>query len=97
MENLIKTHLFTLPKLPYALDGLAPFISAETLEFHYRRHHQAYIDNLNRFIQDTPLAQLSLKDIMLRTEGSIFNNRRPSLESRFLLEKSRAARSFQVD
>lgn len=65
----------TLPTLPYALDALAPYISQETLEFHYGKHHQTYVDNLNKLIVGTEFENLSLEDI-IRTApaGAIFNN-----------------------
>ena len=50
---------FTLPELPYAKDALAPHISAETLEFHYGKHHQAYVNNLNTFAKDEPRSPAS--------------------------------------
>ena len=64
----------TLPKLPYALDALAPHISKETLEFHYGKHHQTYITNLNNLIKDTEFADLSLEEIVKKSSGGIFNN-----------------------
>ena len=65
---------FTLPPLPYAMDALAPHISKETLEYHYGKHHKAYVDNLNKLIVDTDFAQLSLEEVIKRSSGSIFNN-----------------------
>ena len=65
---------FTLPPLPYDLDGLAPNISKETLEYHYGKHHNAYVVNLNKLILDTEFASLSLEDIILKAKGPIFNN-----------------------
>jgi Fe-Mn family superoxide dismutase len=56
--------MFTLPKLPYELDALAPIFSKETLEYHYGKHHQAYIDKLNTLIQGTPNEDKSLEDIV---------------------------------
>ena len=64
----------TLPKLPYAMDALQPFISQETLEYHYGKHHQAYVNNLNNLIKDTEFADASLEDIILKSSGGIFNN-----------------------
>ncbi|MEN9946541.1 MAG: hypothetical protein RLZZ293_927 [Pseudomonadota bacterium] len=64
----------TLPQLPYALDELAPHISKETLEFHYGKHHQTYVTNLNNLIKDTQFAELSLKEIVKQSSGGIFNN-----------------------
>ena len=54
----------TLPLLPYGKDALAPYISANTLEFHYGKHHQAYVDNLNKLIAGTDLAEKSLENII---------------------------------
>ena len=63
-----------LPKLPYANDALAPTISAETIEYHYGKHHKAYVDNINKLIQGTEFANLSLEDIIKKAAGGIFNN-----------------------
>jgi len=65
---------FTLPELPYAKDALAPHISAETLDYHYGKHHQAYVNNLNKLIADTDFANKSLEDIIKTSSGGIFNN-----------------------
>ncbi len=54
----------TLPALPYAMDALAPTISAETLEFHYGKHHKAYVDNLNNLIKGTEFENASLEEIV---------------------------------
>ncbi len=64
----------TLPTLAYELDALAPHISKETLEFHYGKHHQTYITNLNNLIKGTEFADLSLEDIIKKSSGGIFNN-----------------------
>ncbi|MDE5420689.1 superoxide dismutase [Ancylomarina sp. DW003] len=63
-----------LPKLPYALDALEPFISQRTLEFHYGKHHQAYINNLNNLIEGTSFENADLIDIIMKSDGGIFNN-----------------------
>ena len=64
-----------LPKLPYANDALAPNISAETIEYHYGKHHKTYVDNINRLIQGTEFANSSLEDIIKKAPaGGIFNN-----------------------
>ncbi len=63
-----------LPPLPYAQDALEPHISAETLEYHYGKHHQTYVTNLNKLIEDTEFADASLEDIILKAEGGLFNN-----------------------
>jgi Fe-Mn family superoxide dismutase len=64
----------TLPPLPYAKDALQPHISAETLEYHYGKHHQAYVTNLNNLIKGTEFEQLSLEEIIKKSSGGIFNN-----------------------
>lgn len=66
--------MFELPKLPYEMDALSPHISQETLEYHYGKHHKAYVDNLNKLIKDTEFEKLSLEDIIKKAEGGIFNN-----------------------
>jgi Fe-Mn family superoxide dismutase len=65
---------FTLPPLPYDKTALAPHISAETLEYHYGKHHQAYVTNLNKLLEGKPEANKSLEDIILSSEGGVFNN-----------------------
>lgn len=65
---------FTLPELPYAIDALAPAISRETLEFHWGKHHQTYVNNLNNLVEGTDRAEKSLEDIILGAEGGLFNN-----------------------
>ncbi|MBL8442745.1 MAG: superoxide dismutase [Fe] [Zoogloeaceae bacterium] len=65
----------TLPQLPYAKDALAPHISAETLEFHYGKHHQAYVTNLNNLIKGTDFESLDLEAIVKKAPaGGIYNN-----------------------
>jgi Fe-Mn family superoxide dismutase len=67
--------LHQLPELPYAKDALLPHISAETLDYHYGKHHQAYVNNLNKLIPNTEFEDLSLEDIILKAPaGGIFNN-----------------------
>ena len=66
--------MFSLPKLPYEIDALAPTISKETLEYHYGKHHQTYVNNLNNLTKDTEFANLSLEKIILKSSGGIFNN-----------------------
>ena len=63
-----------LPALPYALNALEPFFSKETLEYHYGKHHKAYVDKLNYLIKDTDLDNKSLEEIIHSSEGAIFNN-----------------------
>jgi superoxide dismutase, Fe-Mn family len=64
----------TLPPLPYAQDALAPHLSKETFEYHYGKHHQAYVTNLNNLIPGTEFEALSLEDIVKKSSGGIYNN-----------------------
>lgn len=67
--------MFKLPTLPYPKTGLAPFLNEEQMTFHYDKHHKAYIDNLNKFIDtDSSLKGKSLEEIVLSSSGGIFNN-----------------------
>ena len=63
-----------LPTLPYPMDALAPHISKETLEFHYGKHHQTYVTNLNNLIKGTEFESSTLEDIVRRSSGGVFNN-----------------------
>ncbi len=68
---------FKLPDLPYDAAALEPYISAETLEFHHGKHHRAYVDNVNKLIQDADLGyetQADLEGIILSSDGALFNN-----------------------
>ena len=65
---------FELPPLPYAQDALDPYISAETLEYHYGKHHATYVANLNKLTADTDLADKSLEAVIAEAEGPLFNN-----------------------
>ncbi len=65
---------FTLPPLPYDKNALAPHMSAETLEFHHDKHHNAYVVNLNKLIEGKPEAEKSIEDIIKSSDGPVFNN-----------------------
>ena len=65
---------FKLPELPYTEDALEPHISKKTIEFHYGKHHQTYVNKLNNLITDSAYTDSSLEDIIKKTEGAIFNN-----------------------
>jgi len=66
---------FELPALPYAREALAPHISGETIDYHYGKHHQAYVTNLNNLVAaDASLAGKSLEDIIATAKGGLFNN-----------------------
>lgn len=63
-----------LPALPYSQDALEPIISKETLSYHYGKHHQAYVTNLNKLIAGTEFENASLEEMILKSNGAIFNN-----------------------
>ncbi|MFU8844115.1 MAG: superoxide dismutase [Bacteroidales bacterium] len=65
---------FELPPLPYKMDALEPFISKQTLEFHYGKHHQAYVTNLNNLVPGSEFDGKSLEEIIKKSTGGIFNN-----------------------
>lgn len=65
---------FELPKLNYQLNALEPYISQKTLEFHYLKHHQTYVDKLNSLIENTEFEAKSLEQIIKNSKGAIFNN-----------------------
>lgn len=65
---------FQLPELPYAKNALEPHISAETLEYHYGKHHQTYVDKLNGLVENTDMASKTLEDIIRSSDGGVFNN-----------------------
>jgi superoxide dismutase, Fe-Mn family len=63
-----------LPDLPYAIDALSPYISEETINYHYGKHHAAYVNNLNKLTANTDMADLSLEELIMKSDGGIFNN-----------------------
>lgn len=70
---------FELPELPYAKNALEPYISEKTMEFHYGKHHKAYVDNLNKLVKDTEFENMSLEEVIKTSAGraefsAIFNN-----------------------
>ncbi len=64
----------TLPDLPFAADSLAPYISSETIEYHYGKHHKTYVDNLNKLIPGTQFENMQIEEIIRQSSGPIFNN-----------------------
>ncbi len=77
VENTPKIHCnmtHSLPALPYSQDALAPVLSAETIDFHYGKHFQTYIDNLNRMIEGSPYEDMGIEEIVMKAGGAIFNN-----------------------
>ena len=65
---------FELAPLPYAMDALTPHISQETLEYHYGKHHQTYVTNLNKMIEGTEFEEMCLEEIIVKSSGGMFNN-----------------------
>lgn len=65
---------FELPKLPYAKNALEPYISEKTLDYHYGKHHQAYVTNVNNLIKGTEFENATLEEIIAKADGGIFNN-----------------------
>jgi len=65
---------FILPELPYARDALQPYISGETIDFHYGKHHSTYVANLNRLIVGTIFEDATLQEIVTGADGALFNN-----------------------
>jgi superoxide dismutase, Fe-Mn family len=65
---------FSLPELPYKKDALQPYMSAETLEFHHDKHHAAYVNNLNKLLDGKPQATQSLEEVIMNSDGGVFNN-----------------------
>jgi superoxide dismutase, Fe-Mn family len=65
---------FSLPPIPYEKNALAPHISAETLDYHYGKHHQAYVTSLNAMLEGKPEASKSLEELILTSDGPVFNN-----------------------
>ena len=71
--------MFDLPPLPYPMNALEPYISEKTMEFHYGKHHKAYVDNLNKLVKDTEFENMPLEEVVKNTAGrkeftGIFNN-----------------------
>lgn len=75
-----------LPQLPYEPDALAPAMSSETIAFHYGKHLQTYIDNLNRLIAGTPYEDMSLEEIVRKADGAVFNNAAQTWNHTFFFE-----------
>src|SRR5688500_9283990 len=74
MLDTLSTIQHELPALPYDLDALEPHISGTTLEFHYGKHHRAYVTKLNELVKDSEFAGMGLSDIVRRARGALFNN-----------------------
>ena len=75
IEFVASPMTYQLPELPYAKDALAPHISAETIEFHYGKHHKTYVDNLNKLLAGNPMADETLEAVVRKApQGPLFNN-----------------------
>ncbi len=77
LNRLIKHQIkmtHQLPELPWAKNALEPYITEKTLDFHYGKHHQAYVTNLNNLLPGSPFEEASLEEIIMKAEGGIFNN-----------------------
>ncbi len=66
--------IFQLPALPYDSNALAPVITAETISFHYGKHHQTYVNNLNKLVEGTEFSDSNLEEIIMKSSGGMFNN-----------------------
>lgn len=89
--------IHTRPKLPYGIDALSPYISAETLEFHSGKHHQTYVDNLNKLIVGTPHEEQELEEVIKTSTGGIFNNAAQIWNHTFYFESLAPAGSAKLD
>lgn len=76
----------SMPQLPYPMEALAPHMSQETLEYHYGKHLQTYVDNLNKLIVGTPFENMTLEDIIRKADGGIFNNAAQTWNHTFFFE-----------
>jgi len=83
---------FNMPALPYAEDALAPVISAETIKFHYGKHLQTYVDNLNALLPGSGLEDAPLEEIVVRAQGGLFNNAGQTLNHTMYFLQLRAPR-----
>ena len=84
---------FELMALPYAIDALEPVISKQTLEFHHGKHLAGYVNNLNGLLEGSPLAGLSLEEIVLKAEGGVLNNAGQILNHNLYFEQYCAPRA----
>lgn len=83
---------YELIKLPYELNALEPVISRETIEFHHGKHLQGYVNNLNAAIEGTPFAEMSLEEVVKKSEGGVFNNAGQILNHNMYFTQFRAPR-----
>lgn len=90
MNKRGEDHKFQLPVLPYAENALEPYISARTIQYHYGKHLATYITNMNNLIAGTEYEHLSLEEIVLKTEGGLFNNAAQTYNHVFYFEAFQA-------
>lgn len=83
-----------LPNLPYSLDALEPFISANTLSYHHTKHHQAYVTNLNALILGTQFEHMQLDEIIKQSSGPVFNNAAQIFNHTFYFESMRSSKNI---
>lgn len=98
-SNLIKNDnvmKHTLKALPYAMDALEPIISKSTMEFHYGKHHQTYVNNLNNLIVGTEFEEMGLEEIVKKASGGIYNNAAQDFNHTFFWESMRPAKENNV-
>ena len=88
--------MFNLIQLPYSIEALEPVISARTLEFHHGKHLKGYVDNLNKLIAGTPFEEMPLKEIVLKSDGAIFNNAGQILNHNLYFEQFYAPKADNV-
>jgi Fe-Mn family superoxide dismutase len=88
---------FELPKLPYDKSGLEPYISSKTIEFHYDKHYQAYITNLNSLVSETKFKNSDLETIIKLSEGAVFNNAAQAWNHKFYFESFKPESTEPLD
>ena len=86
MAMTTTTPKFSLPVLPYSADALAPIMSKETMDYHYGKHFKTYITNTNRLIAGTPYEEMTLEEIVERSNGALFNNAAQTLNHKIYFE-----------
>lgn len=89
--------IHNMPQLPYPIEALAPHMSKETLEYHYGKHLQTYVDNLNKLIPGTPYENMPLEEIVCKAEGAVFNNAAQIWNHTFFFESLTPAQTDMPD
>lgn len=91
-NKIVAMQRYELIKLPYEPNALEPVISRETIEFHHGKHLQGYVNNLNAAIEGTPFAEMSLEEVVKKSEGGVFNNAGQILNHNMYFTQFRAPR-----